>query len=247
LGVQSTDSRDAEREDTHPSALAARYLRAVRARDETEAADARERLAALDPDELPRLLPDDDHRIAFWANVYNATVQAVLRDDPDAFDRTRFFRRDVVAVAGRLLSLDDVEHGLLRRSKLGWGLGYFPRFFPGSFERANRVTTLDPRIHFALNCGAASCPPVAAYHPETLERDLEWVTEGYLETEVEYDRSAGVVSVPRLMLWYRGDFGGRRGIREFLRRYDVLPPGARPKIRYRAYDWSLSLGDYASR
>ncbi|WP_363465761.1 DUF547 domain-containing protein [Halogeometricum borinquense] len=231
--------------DADPVALAAQYLRAVRTDTGEATVDARERLSALDPTTLTRRLSDDARRIAFWLNVYNAFVQDCLSDDPESFDRTRFFRRAQVPVAGQLLSLNDIEHGILRRSMLSWGLGYLPRPFPNAFERAARVDERDFRIHFALNCGAASCPPVAVYDPETLDADLEWITEGYLDSEVVYDRLAGTVTVPRLFLWYRGDFGGGRGIRRILRQYGQIPDGAAPKLRYRGYDWSLSLGNYA--
>ena len=43
------------------------------------------------------------------------------------------------------------------------------------------------------------------------------------------------------MLWYRGDFGGRRGIRRILREYGVVDLDEVSRIRYREYDWSLAL------
>jgi len=52
--------------------------------------------------------------------------------------------------------------------------------------------------------------------------------------------------VPRPLLWYRGDFGGRSGIRTFLREYDVIPDDATPSLRYADWDWSLFPGDYAN-
>jgi len=208
-----------------------------------------ERLATLDPDRLDRGLATRAAKTAFWLDVYNAVAQHALREDPSLFE-PRFgivrpvFRRSLVSVAGHDLSLDDVEHGLLRGSKLGWGLGYLPDPFPDAFERRFRVSSADPRIHFALNCGAASCPPIAVYAAEEVDEQLDLATESYLETEASYDAGANLVRAPRLMLWYRGDFGGRRGIREFLRRYDVIPEDRRPRIRYQAYDWSLDLGRF---
>jgi len=47
------------------------------------------------------------------------------------------------------------------------------------------------------------------------------------------------------MLWFRGDFGGKGGIYEFLRAYDQLPPDASPSLSYHDWDWSLRLGKYA--
>jgi hypothetical protein len=224
-----------------PLAEARAYLLAVRrGGDPTPHAD---RLASLAPGRLRTALGDDDARRAFWLNVYNAGAHHRLRADPSLYDRrTRFFRRDLLTVAGHDLSLDDVEHGLLRRSLTAWGLGYVPRLRPDAFERTHRVAERDPRVHFALNCGAASCPPIAAYEADRVDEQLRLATESYLEMEVTYDAATNLVRVPRLFLWFPGDFGGRSGTRAFLRAHGAVPADAgRVRLRYRSYDWSLSL------
>ncbi len=198
----------------------------------------RRRLASADTDELSRLAPDA--RLAFWLNTYNAATGDALWSDPDRFEnRRRFFAAPVVTVAGTELSLDDIEHGILRRSQWKYGLGYVPNPFPSAFVRRHRVAELDPRIHFALNCGAAACPAVAAYDPERVDDQLALAAETYLRNETVVED--GTAFLPRLLLWYRGDFGGRSGIRRLLRTYDVVDPGAVSRIRYREYDWSLAL------
>jgi len=224
-----------------PAELARSYLDAAR-RGEPGGPEAA--LAALDGDRLAAL--GDDARTAFWTNVYNAAVAARLREDPSRFDglaRLRFFRSPVVTVAGHDLSPNDVEHGILRGSKLAVGLGYLPRPAPDAFERRHRVREPDPRVHFALNCGAASCPAVAAYEADGLADQLALATRVYLDGAVEYDRRTDTVTVPRLLLWYRGDFGGLAGIWALLDEYDALPPGASAgsRLRYDDYDWSLDL------
>ncbi|MWG35477.1 DUF547 domain-containing protein [Halomarina oriensis] len=227
-----------------PLALAADFLRAVRYDEPTTAHERA--LRDLDPDGLAAALDTDDRRLAFWLNVYNAHVQLVLAAAPEQYeDRRRFFGAPVVACAGHDLSLDDVEHGILRRSMHSLGLGYLPRRADG-FERTHRVDERDPRIHFAVNCGAESCPPILAYDHEAVDEQLDTATAGYLDGEAEYDADAGVVRVPRLLLWYRGDFGGRAGVLGLLRRYGVIPADATPRIRYRSYDWSLALDRFAS-
>jgi hypothetical protein len=236
---------DAEAVPTDPVELSGAYLRAVRTGEDTER--FRRALSALSVGDLTNALDADGPRKAFWINVYNAVVQDVLGSDPGRYEkRRRFFRRDLATVAGREFSLDGIEHGVLRRSQPSWGLGYLkkPGFLVGGFVRRLHVDRVDPRIHFALNCGAASCPPIAAYTGEGVDEELDLATRSYFESGVEYDPDAGVVRVPRLMLWYRGDFGGRSGIYRFLREYGAIPDGSRPKVKYRDYDWSLSLGDY---
>lgn len=201
-----------------------------------------EALAALSEADLRASLPTDREKLAFWINVYNAGIQRELRRDPGLYRRRFwFFSHRGVTVAGRFLSFNAIEHGLLRRSMLGYSLGYLSNPFPGRFERRFRVAARDPRVHFALNCGARSCPPVAAYRPEMVDAQLDLAARSYLEQETTYDQEAGVVTVPRLFLWFRGDFGGPGGMRDLLRRYGIIPPGANPRPRYGNYDWTLTL------
>jgi hypothetical protein len=236
-------------EAADPVALSVSYLRAVRAGEDPAGPQAA--LADLDADALAAGLDGDDAPLSFWVNVYNASVQDLVSRDRSLFEsRRRFFGDQHLTVAGRDLSLNDVEHGLLRRSRSAYGGGYLPRLRPDGFERRFRVDDPDPRVHFALNCGAASCPPVAAYTPETVDAALDRTCEAYLERTVDYEPGGwlydGVAPVPRLFLWYRGDFGGKSGVVAFLRRYGVLPGGVRPRLSHREYDWSLKLGSFAA-
>lgn len=236
--------------DRDPLSLAEGYVTATRLEDR-DPTTYRRALAGLDPDRLATALADDAATLAFWLNVYNASVQDHLTRDPSLFERPRLlpiraiFRRDLVEIAGQSLNLDDVEHGILRRSQQPWGLGYVPRFRPGEFERRHRVDVLDPRIHFALNCGACSCPPVLAYTAADVDAQLDSATRSYLATAVEYDEGSGVARVPRLFSWYRGDFGGKPGIRAFLSDHDVIPEDVTPSLAWKPYDWSLELGRFA--
>ena len=222
--------------EPEPVDAARGFLRAVRTGGDVEA--ARRRLDALSSTALDAL--DAAERLAFWINVYNAATGDALLDDPTRLsNRRRFFGAPVVSVAGTDLSLDEIEHGILRGSKWKYGLGYLPDPFPSAFVRRHRVAEPDPRIHFAVNCGAAACPAVFAYDPATVDGQLDHAAETYLRSETVV--ADGTARVPRLMLWYRGDFGGTRGIREWLRRYGVVDADAAPRIRYREYDWTPSL------
>lgn len=88
----------------------------------------------------------------------------------------RFFRQPAITVAGTTLSLDTLEHGLLRRSRLKVGLGYLGNPLAGRFERRSGSSGANARVHFALNCTAASCPPIAAYAPDRLDAQLDLAT-----------------------------------------------------------------------
>jgi hypothetical protein len=213
--------------------LALKYLRAAR----YESGDMRvaeRRLATIDSSALEEALEDDASRLAFWVNVYNG---AALRQPAVGElwqDRLTRFRRRAVVVAGNALSLDAIEHGLLRRSRWKVGLGYVSNPRPSQFERRHRVEQVDPRIHFALNCGVVSCPPIAAYEAGRIGEQLEEASRSYLLGEVVRDGAS--VQVPALMLWYLGDFGGPPGIRRLLRAHGVA--GWNGPIRFRPYDWA---------
>jgi hypothetical protein len=229
---------------TAASDLAARsreFLAAVKRGEDYD--EHRAALAALDESTLAALGADEQAGKAFWLNCYNAVAQVLLREAPSLYeDRRQFFSAPRFTVAGRDLSLDELEHGIVRSSKWKYGLGYVPRLFPSEFERRHRLAEVDPRIHFALNCGAASCPPILAYTPEDVDEQLETATRSFLDQSSTYDRDAGEVTVTRLFLYYRGDFGGRSGIYDFLERYGVLEAGDRPRVRYDDYDWTRRPG-----
>ena len=203
-------------------------------------------LATLEERELQRALVTDGSGLAFWINVYNAVAQHTLAVEPDRYDDPRtFFSTPLVTIAGTRLSLDDIEHGILRRGYSKFTLGYLRSPFRDEFCERNELTERDPRIHFTLNCGAESCPPIAAYTADAIDEQLDWATEGYLAGTVAYDPAVGRVAVPRVMLWFRGDFGRKRDILAFLERYELIPPGVTPRLSYREWDWSMRRGAYA--
>jgi hypothetical protein len=205
-----------------------------------------EQVAALDESSLDRLGDDQGAAKAFWINCYNAAAQIGLRELSDPLDDKRaFFGDRRFVVAGTPRSLDDMEHGILRASMSKYGLGYLPSLFRDEFERRYRLSEVDHRIHFALNCGASSCPLIRSYHADRIDEELDIATASYLETEAEYYPDARTVSVPRLLLWHRGDFGGREGIYDLLHRHEVVPENERPSVNYRDYDWTPVAGMYA--
>ncbi len=204
-------------------------------------------LAGYDEDALAPVRSNRERALAFWLNLYNAGTQLLLERRPALYEGPlrflRFFRADAVTVADTGLSLDAIEQGILRGGRSKYGLGYLPRF-PRPFERRYRVAC-DPRIHFALNCGAESCPAIRAYDPGTVDDQLDEATASYLERGVEYDSEDDVARVPRVFLWYRRDFGGAGGIRAMLRAYDAIPGDTEPALRYKSWDWSKAKGKFA--
>ncbi|MDQ6762434.1 MAG: DUF547 domain-containing protein [Bacteroidota bacterium] len=203
------------------------------------------KLKNLPYNELKNGLASDAEKKAFWINLYNGYTQMILKSDPDKYkDRNKFFKAKQIEVAGKIFSLDDIEHGILRRSKIKWSLGYLNKLFPGKTEKDLRVDTLDYRIHFALNCGAKSCPPIAFYNPENLNQQLDLATKSYLAGEAEYNAENNVVKLPALMNWFRRDFGGKKKMKLLLKKIKIIPEESNPKIKFKKYDWDLFLDHY---
>jgi hypothetical protein len=230
-----------------PTDCARRLLESIRAGEDP--GPYLSTLAGYDHEALSPVRNDRNAALAFWLNLYNAGTQLLLERRPKLYGSPlrvlRFFRADAVTVAGRGVSLDEIEQGVLRGSRSKYGLGYLPRI-PRRFERRYRIAC-DPRIHFALNCGAASCPAIRSYEVEAVENQLDAATRLYLDETVEYEESKDVARVPRVFLWYRGDFGGGDGIRSFLRDYDAIPGQSTPRLRYQSWDWEQAKGKFVDR
>ena len=236
----------APEEADSPTALARDLLIACKRRKPTER--YRTALADLTDEDLRRVREDRRDGLAFWLNCYNAGTQVLLEERPGLYESplrfVRFFTAPAVTVGGTPLPLDRIENGVLRDGRSKYGLGYLPKVYVTGFERRYRLEGCDPRIHFALNCGAESCPPIRAYEPDAIDEQLDLATRSYLDATVEYDPAAGTVHVPRVFLWFRGDFGGGSGIREFLRTYDAIPENAAPTVRHRSWDWTKAAGKF---
>jgi hypothetical protein len=172
---------------------------------------------------------------AFWINLYNAlTLHSMLRakvqksvlEFPGFFDG--FAYQVQFGLLEFTLTLNEIEHGVLRGNRAVLLSAPFTQNDP----RRRLILPLESRIHFALNCGAISCPPVRAYRAEQLETQLELATRSYLQS-VRLEN--GVVILPRLLHWYAKDFGTPL---EFVRKYHPdLPTNAR--VRFDAYDWNV--------
>jgi len=211
-----------------------------------------QQLAEVTPDALYEDLNTEDRKKAFWLNIYNAYVQILLLDDPELFeDRNswfgyNFFSSPQITIAGHKLSFDDIEHGIMRRSNFKLALGYIqkPRWMVDNFIQKFWWHEVDPRIHFAVNCGAASCPYIAVFDPNRADEQLEIATRQYLNENTDYYPDEDRVEVTRLMSWFRGDFGGVSGAVQMLKDYDVIPENADPSVDFKEYDWTMELGNY---
>ncbi|UTW62374.1 DUF547 domain-containing protein [bacterium SCSIO 12741] len=203
-----------------------------------------EQVAQWDRSALEAELDTDLKRKVFWINIYNSCVVIIARKMGD-FDRS-YFSKKMLEVAGVKMSFDQIEHGLLRKSKLKYTFGYLPCPFTRTWERKWRLKKRDYRIHFALNCGANSCPPIAIYSCESLENELNLAMRYYLEETTLFETEKRQLKVPRLFLWYFADFGGFEGIRNIYKRAGLISLQASPRIGFLNYDWTLNIDNFTS-
>ncbi|MFK8061224.1 MAG: DUF547 domain-containing protein [Polaribacter sp.] len=195
--------------------------------------------------ELVTQLKTDKQKIAFWVNIYNSFIQISLVKNPKEYEnRGAFFGAKRVKIAGEVLSFDDIEHGIIRKSRMKISLGYLRKWFRPKWERKLRINdAIDWRVHFALNCGAKSCPPVAIYTSSGLDREFDFMTTEYLKEQTSYNKETKEAKSTPLMSWFRGDFGGKSGARKILFKYGITPE--KPKcLDFKSYDWTILLGNF---
>jgi len=156
-------------------------------------------------------------QLAFLINLYNAlTLDLILtnyplksiKDIPNAWDTP------VITLNGRQLSLNNIEHQLIR-------------------ENFN-----EPRIHFACNCAATSCPKLLnqSYKGNILNQQLEMQTYTFLFTKSKNNISPNDLQLSKIFEWYGNDFGN---VTEFIKKYRP-EVNADAKVSYLEYDWSLN-------
>lgn len=183
-----------------------------------------------------------NERKSFWLNIYNSFLQIKLQHAQPALNRfvkrIRFFSKKNILIAGQHLSLNDIEHGILRYSSIWWSMGHLRKINPSSFEKLQRVH-LDYRIHFALNCGASSCPPIAFYQPLRLDTQLNEAMYAFLESDIVFNHDHSQAMVSAIFKWYNGDFGGTSGIVGLISNHFQLKNPHKLRITYKPYDWHI--------
>lgn len=213
--------------------------------DEQSTNEIRAQLYNTTLEELENGLKTDTEKLAFWTNIYNGYIQVILAENPDLYnERQAFFKKEQIPIAGRLISFAKIEHGIIRKSQWELGGGLIRKWFPNKFERKLRVDDRNYHIHFALNCGAKDCPPVAIYEPDRLEEQFDEGTKTYLKRVSEYDSTTKEVKTTPLFSWFRGDFGCKSGVKDILKEYDIIPTTKKIDVTYKDYDWTLDLDNF---
>jgi len=217
------------------------------------------RLRVVDASTLP-----PPERAAFFINLYNAlVVHAVvafgfLRPVPSSSTlaaRLALFKTAAYNVGGRIYTLDEMEHGVLRGNRAG-PVPFAPR--PFADDEARRVVALrdvDPRVHFALNCGARSCPAIRLYSAAGLDAELDVAARAFLRETTAVDPVGREVVLSKILSWYAPDFGASLvDVLLWVAPYLVPPDGetltrmvadhggggGRLKVTYADYDWGFN-------
>lgn len=203
-------------------------------------------LQAIDPGDLI----DDDARIAFWINLYNVlAIHGVLELGirESVMEIPSFFGVVAYRVGDLVLTLDEIENGVLRRNSPHPATG--TRLFGDDDPRLGLCPShVDARIHAALVCASTSCPPVAFYEASKLNDQLDLAALSYVASEVEVDDAMRVVRLPITFRYYQSDFGRIQGVRIFLLKYAQGAHRAALETAFAAdyafdyhrYDWSLN-------
>ncbi len=198
----------------------------------------------------PAQIIGDDARIAFWINLYNVlAIHGVLETGvrESVMELPSFFGVVAYRVGDLVLTLDEIENGVLRRNAPHPATK--SRLFDDDDPRlALGPSHVDARIHAALVCASTSCPAVAFYEASKLDEQLDLAADNYVASDVEVDESARVVRIPITFRYYESDFGREAGVHLFLLKHaspeqkELLQTAfdAGYDLDYHRYDWSLN-------
>jgi len=184
-------------------------------------------------------------RKTFFLNLYNALVihaTVCVGTQKTALERSTFFGSMSYKIGKYRYTLNDIEHGILRCNRNPPGL-FSSKPFANSDPRLKYsipVSEFDPRIHFALVCGAKSCPPIRVFSSEIVNDALDWATEAFVSEEVSVDVEKGRVKMSMLFKWYFSDFGkSEEEVLKWILLYLSPEKGLKTsfKITYFEYNW----------
>lgn len=165
-----------------------------------------------------------DHQTAFYINAYNILVIKQIADNypvKSPMDIKGFFKVKTFDVAGEMLTLDAIEFTKL--------IG----------------PTQDPRIHFALGCGARSCPFLYdnAFYPDKLQEQLEFRAELIIDRPnyVFVDDKKQTVILNKIFDWYSDQFDSAEGsLINYVNKYRFYKVPEQYAVQFQEYDWSLN-------
>jgi len=201
----------------------------------------------------PAQLVDPEERLAYWINAYNANalwgvLQSYGGEAGYSVSQTgfAFFKVAAYRVGGAVLSLDQIEQGVIR------GDFEHPSVTEADAETRGRIIEwhgqvfpdgpVDARIHVALNCASLGCPDLlrSAFRAAELEAQLDEASRRFVNNPV---KGAGPDGVSALLVdFYPQDFvarfGGWQGFVDAYRDADAPAVDVGSTIEY---DWTLNI------
>ncbi len=161
---------------------------------------------------------------AFWINAYNlTTIKAIINKYPinSPLDDEGFFTAEKHKVAGRELTLSDIENKVLK------------------------AIDPNPHSHFVLVCAAMGCPRIAnfAYTPDKVEEQAEQRTKVVLNDPnfVRVNNSTNTVQLSEIFTWYKGDFTKvAKSPIDYINKYRTTAIPSSYKVSSYTYDWALN-------
>jgi len=156
----------------------------------------------------------------FFINLYNACLihgYVRLGVPASTLTRMKFFSESSYRIGEHVFCLDDIEHGILRSNSKN-PLTSNSQFPAGDSRIALCVQKVDPRIHFALVCGAKSCPPIRIFTPDNCERALDLAATNFCKNNVKFEDE--VILLSMIFKWYGLDFADdTNGVLKFILKY----------------------------
>lgn len=161
-----------------------------------------------------------NEKLAYWINLYNAaTVRLIVENYPvnsiTDINRGEPWDRKVVTIGNNIYTLNQIENDIIR-----------PKYN-------------EPRIHFAINCGAKSCPKLmnSAFIPDKLNSQLTEQTKAFIngyKNNIEVNK----IAISKIFKWYADDFGA--SIIDYLNKYSTIKIEVGTTIEYKEYNWDLN-------
>ena len=158
-------------------------------------------------------------KMAFWINLYNAlTIKTILDNYPlssiQKLDNGKPWDVKKITICDKKYSLNDIENNVLR--PMG-----------------------DARIHFAVNCAAKSCPPMAnqAFTAANLNNLMDTRARKFVNNPKANELNGAEIKVSKIFEWYGKDFDK---IPDFINRFASVKVKTDVKVGFKDYDWSLN-------
>lgn len=162
---------------------------------------------------LEKSLNTDDLKKTFWINIYNAFYLITLKETKQGKE---IFNLKRIKIARAVFSLNDIEHGILRKYKFRIGFGYITNPFYSNLIKTLAVSKVDYRIHFALRSLDLEKKTIDYFDCEEIEKQLTIVTKDFIRLETEFDNESKTIRASDFLLSYSRDFGGKKSVKKLL-------------------------------